>query len=793
MRSVRSFAWGALWMVAVSCCASAQEPDPLDELLGETSPPPSDEAQPTAPAGAEAPVEPVSPTEPVVLDLPTARVEAESPAGIEEIVVTATKRAAPLRDIPASISVLSGETLEREGVQQIDDIVTRVPGVNLTDDGLGQAKRVTIRGISTDVNANFTAGTLFWDIPFSDPFVPKVQLDPNPFDMATVEVLKGPQGTLFGGSGLNGMIRYVPEAPNLDEFRVKYFTQHTSYPGNGDDGLAYGAAVNAPFAGNTAAVRLMAFKREAPGFVDDTQRDKDDVNSASQYGLRGILAWEPAEFWKVSLIGARQHTKQDDVGFTDNYDGRLERDNTPRASTVKSTYNLGNLAVERETPWATLISQTSWIQKKYDAFLDTSRIALEGQVPLLAVAGYNKSEGWAQELRAVSALGDSPWKWLAGAFWYDLDVYDCVDAGAAEGLPSLPPLPALEGLLATPCSQNASKIPGTLDIGQLLGDINLRETALFGEVTRSLGETWEATLGARLYRTESGGTVSNSGLLYSAQNLGQPGERDATVKEDGLSPKASIAFQPTEDLRAYITASKGFRFGGPQLGASTITTEVPAVYKSDTLWNYEFGVRTDWFDQSLRVDAAAYYIDWKDPQVSQQSNDTLALFIDNVGGVEAKGVEVEARYLPPFLDGLSLTAGGSWNRTETTEAFRSATGVDIPSGSPWPLAPRWQTSTTLAYTLPLDTVLLGASVRHTYTDKACNTIECTAKVFGYDTWDLNLSVSMLDDTRWPELSLSLNNLTDERGYSNITTNPLLGDTVSYIAPRTLVLRLSGSF
>src|SRR3546814_20347049 len=127
-------------------------------------------------------------------------------------------------------------------------------------------KRITTRGISTGLGASPTAVTLFGDIPFSDPFIPKVQLDPNPFDMATVEVLKGPQGTLFGGTGLNGLIRYVPQEPQLDDFHLKYYTQLQPHPGNGGNAWNYGAAINAPFADHTADLPILGFPRNTPGY-----------------------------------------------------------------------------------------------------------------------------------------------------------------------------------------------------------------------------------------------------------------------------------------------------------------------------------------------------------------------------------------------------------------------------------------------------------------------------------------------------------------------------------------------
>ena len=760
---------------------------------------------PQAPWGQEP-----APEDPAALDViavdqdqavsePAAADAQPTPTQFEEIVVTATKRAQPLREIPATIAVVSGETLEREGIQNVEQIVTMVPGVNLTDEGSGGTpKRITIRGVSAGFGTNLTAGTLIGDIPFTDPFAPKVQLDPNPFDIATVEVLKGPQGTLFGGTGLNGMIRYVPEAPRLDEFRVKYYTQLTAYPDEGDSGWNHGAMLNVPFADHHAAVRLVGFHRDSPGYVDDELNDERDVNSASQYGIRGILAWEPDDRWKISLLGATQSTEEDDVAYTDYYDGRLERRSSPRPSPSEARYSLANLALERSFDWGTLLSQTSYVKKEFEIFLEASRVSAgvtDSPPPLLAGADDNHSKSIVQELRAVSAPGDGPWKWLAGAFYYHMDLYDCAEAGAAENLPNLPPPPILNGLLATPCPGNADKIAGMLDIAQLVGEIDLEERAIFGEVTRALGDRWEVTLGARAYDLQTSGTVSFAGVIYALQNNLMPGRRPADSSEKGISPKASVAFRASDDLKFYVTASRGFRFGGPQLAASTPTTTIAESYESDSLWNYELGVRSDWLDRSLRIDASVYYVDWKDPQIWQQTPPPLAIgFIDNVGGAKSEGVELSLNYLPRFVEGLSLDASVAWGRTETTKEFEAASGTMVPSGSPWPLAPRWQTATTLAYVRPIASWQAGASLRHAYVGDACNTIECTADVFGFRTLDLNLFAAPGEGSYWPQLSLTLANLTDERGYSNITTNPLpAGDTVNYIAPRSLVLRLSGSF
>ena len=743
-------------------------------------------SQDTSPDDAVAPTIPVDPESSEPADA------AEAEFGPQEIVVTATKRSVSVRDIPGTVTAISGADLERQGVQNIDQIVALVPGVNLTDDGQGQSKRITIRGISADTNVNFTTGTLFGDIPFSDPFIPKVQLDPNPFDMASVEVLKGPQGTLFGGSGLNGMIRYVPEVPRLDEFEVKYFGQYESFPGNGDIGTSFGAVVNVPLLAETLALRVMGFHRDSPGYVDSIGTDDDDANSIGQDGYRAMLGWEPSEAWKINLMLVGQQSHQDDVAFTNNNSGRLERTVTPRTSPVDTDYRLANLGIVYELEWADVVSQTSFVDKEYEAFLDTSRLLLQGAVPLLAAAGYNESQAFVQEVRLVSAsTPEDDWKWLVGAFYYDLDLFDCVDLPTVvDGLP-INPLP---GLIAVPCSQNADRASSSLNLAHLEGDLKIAEKALFGEVTRRLSERFELTLGARFYRTTSEGDVTSAGALYATQTGGSVSRRSGDVEEQGVSPKVILGFRPTEDVLTYASISKGFRFGGIQLGASTPTTAVPATFKSDTLWNYELGIRSEWMDKSLFVDASAYFIDWTDPQVYQQSVDTLVTFIDNVGGVEGHGVELALLYLPPVLNGFSVSVAASWNRTTTTEDFTSSNGAFVAEGSSWPLSPEWQVSSQLRYQLPLQEWDAAIAARHTYSGKACNTIECTANVFGYRTIDLLLSLGSVT-ARWlPEINLSFNNLADERGISNVTTDGPGGlETVNYIPPRSVILRLSGRF
>src|SRR5581483_7442893 len=507
--------------------------------------------------------------------------------------------------------------------------------------------------------------------------------------------------------------------------------------------------------------------------------------------FRGAVTWLPADRWNVSLMVTTQRTHEDNLNYTDNYDGNLSRSDSPRPSPAESSYTLGTLGITREFDWGDLLSQTSYVRKHFDVFLDASRVIGDMPPPVLAGANNNKSHGITQELRATSASDGSPWKWLAGAFYYQLHLYDCTNIAAANGLPTLPLLPGVEGV-TTFCPEN-SELNGEVDIADLIGDVDLEEEALFGEVTRSFGKHWEATLGARGYRMQSGGLITTGGADFVLQNGGVADvSREQGVSEHGISPKASLVFSPTDRLRTYLTVSRGFRFGGPQITAPRST--VPEVYRSDSLWNYELGVRSDWLNRSLRLDMSAYHIDWKSPQIFQVTSDGLVNYIDNVGSARGDGVELSLRYQPAFAPGLSLDASGAWNRTITTSSYNSPSGITVPSGSRWPLAPRWQAAATLAYVHSIKSWLAGVSARQMFLGHACNKIECTAETFGYGTLDLNVFANPVGGGYWPQLSVSLDNALDRRGKVNVTTNGMPShDTVTYVAPRAVVLRLSGNF
>jgi iron complex outermembrane receptor protein len=702
----------------------------------------------------------------IPVDPPPAQPAPEPATELSDIVVTTNKKQQVLRDIPASIAAVDGAELEASGAQGMEDFLRWVPGVTLMPNEPG-ATKVTVRGISSELGTNATTGVLFGNVSFNDAYFPFVGLDPNPFDLYDVEVMKGPQGTLYGASALNGAVRYVPNRPEFDRFEMRYFAQYGRVAGGGA-APTYGAAVNVPIGSDAdKALRLVAHRRESPGYTDDLGRGVDDVNEVQQYGIRAMAAWQATERASLSLMALRQDTEFADDGFADNRDGRLTRDNTPLPNPKTSVYELANAALQYDFDALSLTLEGAAVVKHFGEQPDISRLATgEASTSTVPTTIFFDSDTHSLELRAASPAGaDGPWSWVAGAFWSDQPIDSGYDIYATSPL-------------------------GQTVAGQQRSDVTVTERAAFADVTRLLGTAWEVSLGLRGYRTTSGGVAVASGPLYG----GAENRNEGTVDEDGVNPKASLRWLASADVQVYVLASRGFRVGGIQPTASALSTSIPRSFRADTIWNYELGTRTQWFGDSLRADLTAFHEDWDEPQLAQRDPNNpnpVATYYDNVGGARSDGAELALQWRTP-LDGLSTRVAAAYARTVTTVPFTTAAGVATEPGTPWPYAPRWQTATTVAYDRPLwDNWQLNAAVDHAFVSKAWTTLANNVSVFDYQQFDARVGVGPLSGP-WPQVSVGATNLLDERGIAQNTFTGPAGD-VTYVRPRTLLLRLDGRF
>ncbi|MES2488360.1 MAG: TonB-dependent receptor [Pseudomonadota bacterium] len=710
---------------------------------------------------------------------------------LEEIIVTATKREESLRDIPQSITALSGGELERSGAQGIEDIVKKVPGVNIASEN--GFTRITIRGIASLNNTSSTTGIMLGNVSFADQYVPLVALDQQVFDLRTVEVLKGPQGTLFGASALNGAIRYVPEPATLGVFSAKYFAQYVSIEHGGAEPI-YGAAVNIP-AGDTAAFRLVGFNRKSPGYIDNLQLGEKDTNRLAQHGGRVIGSWQPNEDWKIDLIGATQRTSIYDIALTDGLNGNLSSNNRPRRSPQTDGYDMGGLTVEYAFDWAQFVSESAYVKKNSVHFYENTRnLVADTSVPLAGISGGGNSNTYSQELRLVSPSdSDSNWRWIGGIFGSRQKLLSKADLQAGNAL--IPPelndallQPLLDGLGLGGIINPA----GNISLLGLIADVTITEVAAFGEVTRKLGESWELTLGGRLYRTRSFGENTQRGVLLTVLNQSPSKVVKGGVQEQAFNPKVSLLWHATDDITSYATISKGFRVGGLQSGVTLpiSATQAPAAFKSDIIWNYEAGVRTEWLDKTLSADLTAFYIDWQNPQVFQADSTTNLQYLDNAGGVKSPGLDFALRWITPWQ--VMLTSSATYAKTVTTKPFQTGSGNIAAPGSGWPYAPKWQTATTISYPLELNDWTITTSFTHTYMGTATNDLNDQKPIFNYRLLDAQIGVLSTAYPWIPELNLTVNNLLDKRG---VTTRIPQGNSVDggYTQPRTIILRLSGSF
>ncbi|MGJ8670094.1 MAG: TonB-dependent receptor [Oceanococcus sp.] len=694
---------------------------------------------------------------------------------IESIIVTATKRKRALRDIPASITVLSEEELRSMGAADQEDFLKLVPGVSLTLVEPNQ-NRVTIRGVAEDFGTSQAAGILIDEAPFSDPFVADMSPDLDPFDLETVEVLKGPQGTLFGASGLAGAVRYVPNQPDPTRREIKgYYAMEAAH--EGEIRPRYGLAANLPLYRDQLTLRLVGSQRRRPGYVDEIARAEADVNHSRHDALRGLLNWQATPDLSIDLLSLRQDTAIHDTGTTDNTEGRLERDRYANPSPTSTDFGLDSLKLRWERPWASIVSVSARVSKLLDTYSDLSNVA-----PGAYALAFAKVDGQMQELRLLSPEGTGDWDWLAGLFYYRYDNFRVVqvfptDAGGFD-IPTIPGTVGLSG-------------PQTGLLADYTLDAVAREIAAFGELTWYFASRWEASLGLRWFVTRSDGVASGSGPLNIALSGEQEFENNGRIREQGLNPKLSLRFAANEQITVYALASRGFRFGGFALIADTPTDDVPEVYKSDTLWMYELGLRSQWLDRSLIADLAVYHIDWRDPQITQLTDSQVLTYVDNVGGSRVDGLDLQLSYRPPIA-GLKLGVSLSWTDARTTEAFVAADGSTIPPGSRWPFSADFQSAATLDYERELGSWQLGGGLTYVRTGDGVANLQNTTPVFDYETWDLRLSLSRPDHSYWPGLNLNVGNLRDTRGVARRVD---AGDdrAVTYIRPRTVTLQLALSF
>lgn len=634
--------------------------------------------------------------------------DADSSFEVDEIVVTATRRASSVQDVPINIAALGGQQIEEQGFEDIADVLAFVPGINAVDRGGRNGNRLIVRGLNASnlgqgsASANGgTVATYLGDIPF--------YIDLKLNDIERIETLLGPQGTLYGAGTLGGAIRYIPKRPDFDatSFEVRgdaYLTEH-------GDGISTdtGVTINVPLS-DTFAIRASIDYLDYEGFIDyayvvnepgvsepdgpdaDTRVVKDQNGQEAWSGRIGAR-WQPTEAIDANLTYYFQNV-DNDGRQTSGHRGVLSTGRYESPSRVLEPNETSNellaLEITADLGFAELTSASGMgsyqeggqrdqtdlligLEYSYETFPTFTAFTQENE----------ENDFFVQEVRLVSK-GDHDYNWIIGGYYNKFNS----TGTSAEWTPGYAAFAGFDR-------------PDDLEYYST-GVTDLTEKALFGEFGYDITDRWQITVGARYYeyKLETSSTVDfplfdPSFTIPDFDTLGdRDPDPDAGQEDDGWLFKFNSSYRVNDDLLVYATVSQGYRIGNSngigqceafepdktqgacalaqgqvynENGDTALFDE--RLYSPDKTTNYELGAKTSWLDGALVLNAALFYVKWSDPQLGSATVNASIPITINATGAESKGVEMSGSW--QVTDQFSLRGAFSYTKSELTDPVPS--------------------------------------------------------------------------------------------------------------------------
>lgn len=654
----------------------------------------------------------------------------------QRVVITASKRAEKQREVAGTVSVLSGGDLERRGARDQEDFLKLTPGVQLNR-GDPNNNGITIRGLSSQASPESgggqqnPSGRYLEDVPLASPIGKGLVADIVPFDLDRIEVLRGPQGALFGSGSLGGALRYLLAKPDLKSFGAVAQVGLTGVSQGKSAASLYGM-VNAPL-GETAALRVVAFDRTLPGYIDNLGTKSQDANKVRQTGGRFLVTMKPSRELTATLVASTQKTQQDDFSYVFGDPTKLEHNN-PTLGRGTSQFDFSSLTVDYDLGGAMLTSITGYWKTKSNGVGDDTRLfaTLGLPLPLVSRVSSGSSDAQSQELRLASKPGSS-FSWVAGLFYQ-------TNKGSGGGKQSDP-----------------SGAFGVVDLVDLNTKQNASESAIFFDGEYSLGGGWSAGLGGRSYRTKT--SFQQTGTVF-----GGPSNSPVLAGGDkGTTPKLSVKYRFGDNIW-YALASKGYRYGGVNEGPP------PTPFKSDSLWNYETGVRLA-PAPGVQVDLSAFLLDWTNAQFTYFALNGQLPFsgIGNVGKARSTGLEAALRWrISTDFDVAASLASIDAKTTQDVKTLAGRAPVTIASGARLPGTAKLQTALQGNYRFSGPWGSAGRfNLTHTHVGERVIDLTAFYKAPGYQALDMGMS---FNKGNWT-LAANLTNATDQRGIMNIQGTP----------------------
>ena len=697
----------------------------------------------------------------VAIALAQGAIAQEQPTALGEITVTARKRAESLQDVPFAISARTGENLKAVGAQNIEDVARNIAGLTVQNLGPGQSQ-VGLRGISAGKIDRDLAGIKEQVGVYMDESVLSLSLftpDLDLYDLNRVEVLRGPQGTLFGSGSLAGTVRYISNQPDLSDGYGDFEVGINTISEGGDGGFLRGM-MNVPL-GDRAALRVVGYFNEMPGFIDAHGPGgtlDQNVNDGERQGGRVALRWELTDnivvtprviyqdidvngynredAWNILAnpftttqprvnIGEREQYRQLDEHFDDDFflgDLTMEFDFGPVMLTSVSSYTDRDILVTRDA------SQLTG-SVTFDILGEVDGVRLDS--PLL---DYTTVEMFTQELRLASD-NESRFQWVVGGFYSD------IERNYGQTLPT----PGYDALIGVPSSAVGAPVD-TPFFSRIPYDF--KQTAFFAEGTFDITERFAASVGARYYDFDEDRVLYFGGLFADSEGTpGEPTNGPGSTAEDGVLPRVLLSYQVSDAVQLNAQASEGFRLGGindplnvPLCSAEDLETySGRPTFDSETLWNYELGAKIGFAGGRAQFNIAAFHADISDLQVPALAGTCSSRIAINVPEAHSTGVEFELTAAP--TDRFDFGVSASFTESEIDSSVTALVGgvptiiAGIEDGNRLPSVPEFQLAADATYTWPMSERVDGF-ITGTYQHVGSRYTQMADQVPGFETFPI---------------------------------------------------------
>src|SRR3984957_11685311 len=739
-----------------------------------------------------------------------AQQQSHSDAGqLEEIIVTAEKRESTVQTTPISLTAVTGADIQDRGLANLDNLVQSVPGVSIRTSGPGMGE-FEMRGIASTGGNSPTVGFYYDDVSLTAPSASnegKIVISPALYDLNRVEVLRGPQGTLYGSGSMGGTIKVVPNAPNLDSFDASAQATFGDTDHGGFD-HAENAMVNLPFGAGLAAVRIVGSYARDAGWVDrvviapgefppanpatrgnilaaSVSAEYHDVNDVERTTVRVSALIKPVEGLSITPSFFYQKLAAGGLPYIDSDPGTdAHYQPVDVSEDYRDEFKLGALTVKYTTPVLEVSSTTSYWSRNEPLNQDTTESWTVGLVSSGGPAGYTAAQGGigaasaieynpthqtTEELR-VASVGDANPKWLVGYYYEDFH--------SAWNI-------------AFP-SQNGAAIYGSNNLFSYFSPMPIYQQSVFGEVTYNVTDPFAITVGLRRYHYNAPVSIDQYGSLTATVVT------STSEKDQGVTPKVSLSYDVTKAFMLYATAAKGFRPGGgtgpvPTSGPLTCEAQLqheygstsfvpgPISFKSDNVWSYELGEKLRLADNRVTINGSVYFEKWSGVQQTNALSSCGYVYTANAGDAHVYGGELEVN----AVVGHDLQALANVSFTHSTLVSASLVDASSSAGSPIQQVPKVTGTLALSYRHQLnDDLALTARGESTYTGSRTDATYYVNTLHSYDLTNIRAGV---DAGRWSAV-LFVDNVADRRVLLNNVTQdaPNVADwnRIAVSQPRT---------